>query len=46
MASANPADFLRLDQVTGRIMPGLQADLVLLDDGGQVLRCWIAGSAG
>jgi N-acetylglucosamine-6-phosphate deacetylase len=44
MASATPARFLGLDGVTGRIAVGLRADLVLLDDSGDVVASWIAGS--
>ena len=44
MASGNPARFLRLDQATGTIAPGLRADLVHLDDERLVRATWIAGS--
>ena len=43
MASGNPAKFLRLEQETGAILPGLRADLVHLDVQRQVRRSWIAG---
>ncbi len=43
MASANPAAVLGLAQETGRIAPGLRADLVLLDDGLTPLRTWCGG---
>jgi N-acetylglucosamine-6-phosphate deacetylase len=43
MASRNPAEFLGLGDVVGRIAPGYRGDLVLLDDGLQVLDTWIAG---
>ncbi|QIG80183.1 N-acetylglucosamine-6-phosphate deacetylase [Stakelama tenebrarum] len=43
LASGNPATFLGLSQQTGRIVPGLQADLVHLDDRLVVQRSWIAG---
>ena len=43
MASGAPAAFLGLAQETGRIAPGLRADLVLLDNDLQVLETWIAG---
>jgi N-acetylglucosamine-6-phosphate deacetylase len=43
MASRNPAEFLGLGDVAGRIAPGYRGDLVLLDDGLQVLDTWIAG---
>ena len=45
MASGAPASFLGLDQETGRIAPGLSADLVLLDDDLKVLETWIAGES-
>lgn len=44
MASAYPARFLGLDDRLGRIAPGLQADLVLLDDALQVQATWIGGA--
>jgi N-acetylglucosamine-6-phosphate deacetylase len=44
MASANPADFLKLQDV-GRIVPGQRANLVLLDERLQVTRTWIDGRA-
>lgn len=44
MASANPATFLRLAHETGRIAPGLRADLVHLDPDRRVLATWIGGS--
>lgn len=43
MASGNPAAFLRLGSRTGRIAPGLAADLVHLDADRRVTRTWIAG---
>jgi N-acetylglucosamine-6-phosphate deacetylase len=43
MASRNPAEFLGLGDVVGRIAPGYRGDLVLLDDGLQVLDTWIGG---
>ncbi len=43
MASGSPAAFLRLDGTTGRIAPGLRADLVQLDDKLRVVRTWVAG---
>jgi len=45
MASTYPAQFLGLGDRYGRIAPGYQADLVLLDEQMQVLGTWIAGSA-
>ncbi len=44
MASGNPATFLRLDRQTGRIAPGLRADLVHLDGDRRVRATWISGS--
>ncbi len=44
MASTYPARFLRLEHRMGRIAPGLQADLVLLDDALQVQATWIGGA--
>jgi len=43
MASQGPAEFLGLAHDTGRIAPGLRADLVLADDALNVLETWIAG---
>jgi N-acetylglucosamine-6-phosphate deacetylase len=43
MASQGPAEFLGLAHDTGRIAPGLRADLVLADEGLKVLETWIAG---
>jgi N-acetylglucosamine-6-phosphate deacetylase len=43
MASGNPAEFLGLGQVIGRIAPGYRADLVLLDDELRVRDVWIGG---
>jgi N-acetylglucosamine-6-phosphate deacetylase len=43
MASRNPAEFLRLGDVVGRIAPGYRADLVLVDDDIGVLDTWIGG---
>lgn len=44
MASGTPAAFLRLERRTGRIAPGLAADLVHLDADLRVTRTWIAGA--
>lgn len=44
MASLNPASFLGLDHELGRIVAGQRADLVLLDEAGQVQATWIAGN--
>jgi len=43
MASATPSAFLGLADERGAIAPGLSADLILVDDGWQVKRSWIAG---
>ena len=43
MASRNPAEFLGLGELMGRIAPGLRANLVLLDDELSVLDTWIGG---
>lgn len=44
MASASPAALMGLAESHGRIAPGLAADLVLLDDAGQVAATWIGGA--
>jgi N-acetylglucosamine-6-phosphate deacetylase len=44
MASAAPAAFLGLTAETGRIAPGLRADLLQLDAQGAVVRSWIGGT--
>jgi len=46
MASQHPAAFLGQEERRGRIAPGLQADLVLLDDTLAVAETWIGGRAG
>jgi N-acetylglucosamine-6-phosphate deacetylase len=43
MASAQPAAFLRLDRVLGRIERGMLANLVLVNDQLEVLDTWIDG---
>ena len=43
MASLYPAAFMGLDDTFGRIAEGYRADLVLLDDGLEVLDTWIGG---
>jgi N-acetylglucosamine-6-phosphate deacetylase len=43
MASLVPAQFLGIEHERGRIAPGLQADLVLLDDDLRVSATWIGG---
>jgi N-acetylglucosamine-6-phosphate deacetylase len=44
MATANPADFLRLGDRVGRIAPGLRADLVLLTRDLEVRGTWLGGA--
>ena len=46
MASLYPAQALRLDHARGRVAPGFQADLVLLDPSLAVTRTWIGGDPG
>ncbi|MCD0247344.1 N-acetylglucosamine-6-phosphate deacetylase [Xanthomonas melonis] len=43
MASTYPAQCIGLGERLGRIAPGYQADLVLVDDDVQVLNTWVAG---
>ena len=43
MASTYPAEFLGLQRELGRIAAGYRADLVLVDDGVNVIETWIAG---
>jgi N-acetylglucosamine-6-phosphate deacetylase len=43
MASATPAAFLGIGDRTGAIVPGLRADLVVLDEALAVRESWIAG---
>lgn len=43
MASATPAAFLGLADRLGTIAPGMQADLVAMDEAGKVIATWIAG---
>jgi N-acetylglucosamine-6-phosphate deacetylase len=43
MASLYPAQFLGMADRRGRLAKGYQADLVLLDQGSQVLGTWVAG---
>ncbi|WP_449427067.1 N-acetylglucosamine-6-phosphate deacetylase [Rhodanobacter umsongensis] len=45
MASTYPAEFLGLGASHGRIAPGYQADLVVLDDDYRVQQSWIGGVA-
>lgn len=44
MAATYPAEFLGLGDRLGRIAPGYQADLVLLDEALRVRSTWIAGA--
>ena len=41
-----PAAFLGLERRLGRIAPGFDADLVLLDDDLEVRETWIGGQPG
>ncbi|MDY6922476.1 MAG: N-acetylglucosamine-6-phosphate deacetylase [Pseudomonadota bacterium] len=43
LATVNPAEFLGLGGVRGRIAPGLAADLVILDEALTVTETWIGG---
>jgi len=43
MASANPAQVLRISGVKGQVKEGFDADLVLLDESLNVCRTWVAG---
>jgi N-acetylglucosamine-6-phosphate deacetylase len=43
MASLYPADFLGMAGRRGRLAPGYQADLTLLDQSNHVLGTWVAG---
>ena len=43
MASLYPAEFLGMADRRGRLAPGYQADLTLLDQGNHVLGTWVAG---
>jgi N-acetylglucosamine-6-phosphate deacetylase len=45
MAGAQPAAFLKLDRVLGRIAPGMLASLVLMNDRLDVLETWIDGES-
>ncbi|MBU1385758.1 MAG: N-acetylglucosamine-6-phosphate deacetylase [Alphaproteobacteria bacterium] len=45
LATTNPAEFLGLGDVRGRIEAGLAADLVVLDDDLTVVETWIGGVA-
>jgi N-acetylglucosamine-6-phosphate deacetylase len=43
MATRVPARLMRLDQRIGSIAPGRNADLLALDQAGEVVRCWVGG---
>ena len=43
MASTSPANFLGLGARTGTIAPGLSADMLLLNDKGDVIQSWVGG---
>jgi N-acetylglucosamine-6-phosphate deacetylase len=44
-ASSNPAEFLGLGEVLGKLAPGYRADLVAIDAGTlAVLGTWVAGA--
>lgn len=46
-ASTNPAEFLGLGGVLGRLAPGMRADMIALDPATiEVLDCWVAGASG
>ena len=45
MGSLYPARFIGLDHELGRVAAGQRADLVLLDDAGEVRETWIGGRA-
>lgn len=45
MASRAPAEFLGLGDELGQLAPGYRADMVLLDDGLEVVETWINGEA-
>jgi len=45
MASANPARRLGIDQVTGALQPGKQADVLLLSQHLDLQRVWVCGRA-
>lgn len=45
MASSNPARVLGLHGRKGYIKEGYDADIILLDDGLNVVRCWVGGKS-
>lgn len=44
MASENPARFIGIADHSGRLEPGLAADMVLLDSDRNVIRTWVGGA--
>ena len=45
LASANPATFIGLEHMLGKLVPGYRADLVAFDPNDMtVLATWVAGS--
>ncbi|MBC08048.1 N-acetylglucosamine-6-phosphate deacetylase [Thalassospira sp.] len=44
MASLYPAEFLGLDHIIGRLVPGHQADMILFDDQFTVTQSWVKGA--
>jgi len=45
LASANPATFIGLEHMLGKLLPGYRADLVAFDPNNMtVLATWVAGS--
>ena len=44
-ASANPAEFLGLGQMLGRLATGFRADMVAFDGDIEVLETWVAGAS-
>jgi len=45
MAALTPASYLGLEGSLGKLQPGYQADMVLLNDKLEVTNCWLAGKA-
>lgn len=43
MASTTPAELLQMDRETGHLRPGYRADLILLDEGLNILETYIGG---
>ncbi len=44
LASRNPAKFLELDNQYGNLQVGKKASMVLLDESGSVISCWVEGA--